>query len=369
MTGKRKYATDQSISHHLPNWQTQLKEAITSYEDLPSTAQKRLSKSEFTSLANQFPVSITPYYASLIDFASPTDPLLQMVFPSKEEFLDSSTSAQTKIDPICENSHAVLPGLIRRYPDRALILVTSQCAAYCRFCTRRAMGQGNIVPANQHNFDSALKYISSNPQIDDVIISGGDPLLLEDDALVQIVQKIRNIPSVKIIRIASRVPVTLPMRITGELASRIARYGPIFVNTHFNHPQELTEDATAAISHFVDNGIPVNNQSVLLRGINDNRDTLAQLFKGLLHNRVRPYYLFMCDLVKGTDHFRVSLDKAVELIGSLRGQISGLAIPTLVVDLPGGHGKIPITPNHIIERNANHFLLLAPNGKQIKYPL
>lgn len=310
------------------------------------------------------PVSVTPCYRSLIDESDPADPIGLMAFPPPEGVPNDALEE----DPIREEAHAIMPGLVRRYPDRALLLVSGDCPVYCRHCTRRIMGQGRIVPVQGDALDRAVAFIASDPTIRDVIVSGGEPLLLEDDSLVEIIARLRAIESVEIIRLATRAPVTLPMRITSTLVSRLAESGPLFVNTQFNHPRELAADALKAVSLFVDAGIPVNNQAVLLAGVNDSEPVLEELCRGLLRARVRPYYLFMCDLVAGTARFRVPVSRALDLMEHLRGRVSGLAIPQLVIDLPGGGGKIPLSPDYAVERREGGIVFRAPDGQLVEYP-
>jgi lysine 2,3-aminomutase len=312
-----------------------------------------------------FPVVTTPYYWSLVDAGDPDDPIRRMIAPSEDE---RRAGPSLTDDPIREEAHAVLPGLIRRYPDRALVLVNGECAVHCRHCTRRILGRGSVAPVRGEALDKALAYIAANPEIRDVILSGGDPMLLEDEELGEIVAKVRAISSVQIIRVHTRVPVALPMRVTPELARLLAARGPLYVNTQFNHPRELTKDALRAVSYLADAGIPVGNQSVLLAGLNDGKDVMEELLRGLLATRVRPYYLFACDLVAGTEHFRVPLVEAFALMEHLRGRLSGLGIPQLVVDLPGGLGKVPLGPSYLVSADAVSCVLKAPNGELVDYP-
>ncbi len=312
-----------------------------------------------------FPVFISPYYASLIDPNDPLDPIAKMAVPSPKEL---ETSDALFDDPIDENERSPLPGIIRRYPDRAVLLVSGKCAVNCRHCTRRHMGSGNIQPIEPSRFDEALRFLRDHPEIEDVILSGGDPFLLEDDVLGKIVKAVAAVPSVEIIRIGTRAPVTLPMRVTAGLVKAIACEKPIFVNTQFNHPREITPESQDAISKLVDAGVVVSNQAVLLRGVNDSVETTEALCRGLLRIRVRPYYLFLCDLWNGLGHFRTSIDAGLEIMSGLQGRISGLAIPKLVLDLPGGVGKIPIGPDYIEGRTDTATLLRSPGGKIISYP-
>jgi lysine 2,3-aminomutase len=316
-------------------------------------------------IPTDFPVAVTPYYWALVDESDPDDPIRRMVAPSADERRPGRT---TRPDPIDEERHAVLPGLIRRYPDRALLLVHGECPVHCRHCTRRGLGRGRIVPIRGADLDRALAWIAANPEIRDVILSGGDPLLLADDEIAGIAARVRRIPSVEIIRLGTRAPAALPMRVTAELARALAASGPLYVNTQFNHPRELTRDAVAAVGRLVDAGIPVANQAVLLAGVNDDPAVMEDLCRRLVAARARPYYLFACDLVAGSEHFRVPLARALAIAGHLRGRIGGLAIPTLVVDLPGGLGKVPIGPDHVVERRPGAWVLRAPNGALVDYP-
>lgn len=317
------------------------------------------------SVATDFPIAVTPYYWSLVDADDPRDPIRAMIVPTGTE---SRRGPGGRADPIDEERHAPLPGLIRRYPDRALLLVHGECPVHCRHCTRRALGRGKIVPIRGADLDRALAYIAAHPEIRDVILSGGDPLLLEDDAIAGIAARVRRIPSVDIIRIGTKVPAALPARVTGALARKLAACGPLYVNTQFNHPRELAPEAVAAVGRLVDAGIPVANQAVLLAGVNDDPAVIEELCRRLLVARVRPYYLFACDLVAGAERFRVPLARAIAIMAHLRGRVGGLGIPTLVVDLPGGLGKVPIGPDYVVEARDGSYLLRAPNGELVEYP-
>jgi len=336
------------------DWRWQIAEARRAAAGLPAGAA-----------GARFPALATPYYLALIDPADPADPIRRMIAPSEEELRATAAAAD---DPIREEAHAPLPGVIRRYPDRALLLVGGECAVRCRHCTRRILGRGRVAPIRGADLERAAAYVAADPGIRDVILSGGDPLLLEDDELLAIVDRIRAIPSVEIVRVATRAPAALPMRVTAALARALAARGPLYVNTQFNHPRELTPDAVAAAGRLVDAGIPVANQAVLLAGVNDDAAVIEALCRRLLAARVRPYYLFSCDLVAGTEHFRVPLDRAFAILENLRGRIGGLGIPQLVVDLPGGLGKIPVGPSYVVERRPGVYVLRAPSGELVEYP-
>ncbi|MBN1557426.1 MAG: KamA family radical SAM protein [Lentisphaerae bacterium] len=324
----------------------------------------RLSR-RMAEAAGRFPMAVTPYYASLIRCLDTSDPVFSMCIPDGRETADPPFLED---DPLGEEADMAVPGLVHRYRDRALLLATTTCAAYCRHCTRkRAAGQTEtrIAPAR---LAQAVDYLSVHPEIHDVIISGGDPFTLGTHALERIIRAVRNVPSVDIIRIGTRTPVVLPMRIDDGLVRMLRRYRPVYVNLHFNHPAELTPAAEAACERLADAGVPLGNQTVLLRGVNDNAPLLAELFRRLLRVRVRPYYLFQCDLVRGVEHFRTPLARGIEIMEYLRGRLSGLAIPTFVVDAPHGGGKIPILPNYIVSTSPTHTVLRNFAGDLVSYP-
>jgi lysine 2,3-aminomutase len=268
-------------------------------------------------------------------------------------------------DPLNEESFSPRPGIVHRYGDRVLFLVAGHCASYCRFCTRkRLVGRSRVTFAEVL---AGIDYIAATPAVRDVLVSGGDPLLMEDRLLEDILARLRAIPHVEIIRIGTRLPVTLPERITENLSRVLKGQHPLFINTHFNHPLEVTPEAVEACSRLADAGIPLGNQTVLLRGVNDSAAVLAELFRRLLQIRVRPYYLHQMDLTAGTDHFRTSVDRGIEIMAALRGNLSGLAIPTYVIDLPGGRGKVPVLPDYIQSRGSK-LVLKSPRGDLVSYP-
>ena len=317
----------------------------------------RLDEKPLQQVADRYPFRVSSYYASLI--TAPHDPIWQQCVPSPCELDDTAQ----RPDPLDEERLSPVPGLIHRYPDRAVLLVSNRCATYCRFCMRkRQVGCGGGV----HNLAAALDYLAETPQVRDVVLSGGDPLMLSDDELQGILAALRAIPQVEIIRIGSRMPVTEPERITPRLCRMLAAYHPLYLNTHFNHPLELTPQAAQACRLLAGAGISLGNQTVLLRGINDDSQTLQQLMTGLLRLQVRPYYLHQMDLVKGTAHFRTPLAKGRQLIGSMRGQISGMAIPHFVVDLPGGRGKVPILPE-TLQQDGGAWLVQTASGERVRY--
>lgn len=304
-------------------------------------------------------MAITPYYLSLIDPNDPNDPIRKQAVPTINEIY-KSTADMT--DPLHEDTDSPVKGLTHRYPDRVLFLITDQCSMYCRHCTRRRFA-GNFdsaMPIEQ--IDRCIDYIANTPCIRDVLLSGGDALLVADEKLEYIISKLRAIPHVEIIRIGSRVPVVMPQRITPELVNMLKKYQPIWLNTHFNHPNEITEESKKACTMLADAGIPLGNQSVLLRGVNDCVHIMTELVHELVKIRVRPYYIYQCDLSMGLEHFRTPISKGIEIIEGLRGHTSGFCVPTFVVDAPGGGGKIPVMPNYVISQGSNRVILRNYEG-------
>lgn len=326
----------------MEEWQKLLNNSITTLADL----QEHL-ECDTTSLGEviaNFPMRINPYFANLIQ--SPGDPIWKQVVPDAVELRDQICIT----DPLNEDNLSPVPNLVHKYPDRALFLVTNQCGVYCRFCTRkRKVGTDRMV-ITEETLEAGYHYLRETPTIREILISGGDPLLLPDDKIETILRRLRNIPTIEVIRIGTRVPSVLPMRITSKLVSILKNFHPLYINTHFNHPLEITQESSDACNLLADGGIPLGCQTVLLKGINDQPEIMKSLFLALLKIRVKPYYLFQADLTKGTNHFRTKLDTGIDIMRSLYGHISGLAIPTLALDGPGGKGKIPITPDYIIDR-------------------
>ncbi|MDY0384425.1 KamA family radical SAM protein [Trichlorobacter sp.] len=316
-----------------------------------------LDPSPFAQVAKRYPFRLTRYYAGLIK--EPGDPIWRQCVPDPAELVDDEQLP----DPLDEERLSPVPGLIHRYPDRAVLLVSNRCAVYCRFCMRkRQVGCG----ATSLDVDRAIDYIAATPQLRDVVLSGGDPLLLPLEALHDLLGRLRAIPHLDIIRIGSRAPVTAPGLITPELCRMLASHQPLYFNTHFNHPRELTTAAARACALLAEAGIPLGNQTVLLKGINDQQFVLHELFSGLLRLRVRPYYLHQMDLVQGTAHFRTPLRHGMQLMAGLRGQVSGMAIPHYVVDLPGGQGKVPLQAE-AAQATAEGWLLRNLSGDQVMY--
>ena len=294
-------------------------------------------------VAERYPMRVNPYYLSLIQ--SVDDPIWRQAVPAEDELHDQVCPA----DPLEEENQSPVPNLIHRYPDRVLFLVCSECAMYCRFCTRKRKVGGENMVINRETLEEGLRYIRSHPEIRDVILSGGDPLLLADERLEWILKELRAIPSVEIIRIGTRVPVVLPQRVTPALVRMLRRFHPLYINTHFNHPAEITDLSARACGRLVDAGIPMGNQSVLLRGVNDDPATMKRLMQKLLAIRVKPYYIYQADMVQGTDHFRTTVEEGLSIIRALRGHTSGMAVPAYVIDAPGGGGKIPLLPDYLQE--------------------
>jgi lysine 2,3-aminomutase len=311
-------------------------------------------------VSTRYPVRLTDYYADLIK--QPDDAIWKQCMPDIRELDDHSQCP----DPLDETSLSPVPGLIHRYPDRVVLLVSNRCPVYCRFCMRKRLVGSGDAPLSKVELQKAFDYIAVHPEIHDVILSGGDPLMLDDASLASILGSLRSISHVAIIRIGTRVPVTLPARITGRLCTMLQTFHPLYINTHFNHPDEITSESTAACALLADAGIPLGNQTVLLKGVNDTVEIMRSLMTGLLKIRVRPYYLHQMDLVQGTAHFRTSVRKGLEIIRGLRGHISGLAIPHYVIDLPGGKGKVAILPDDV-EINGSTLLLRTYTGERITY--
>ncbi|MFA7218930.1 MAG: KamA family radical SAM protein [Synergistaceae bacterium] len=346
------------------NWQWQMQNRIRTVSQL-NKQFPYLNTSGIYDASVKFPFAITPYYASLIRNADLSDPIFAMSVPQAEELLNPS---YLKEDPLEEEKYMPVPGLVHRYPDRALLITTSSCAMYCRHCTRKRVAGKRDTCVNESQLSKMIDYLRIHPEIHDVIISGGDPLTMSTGKLESIIKQVRSVESVDIIRIGTRTPVVLPMRITSVLVNMLKKYHPIYINTHFNHPNELTPQALEACSKLVNAGIVLGNQSVLLKGVNDDATTMETLLRGLLKARVKPYYLFQCDLISGTEHFRTPISKGIEIMEYLRGRLSGLAIPSYIVDLPNGGGKIPVLPSYIVAFKDEYTLFRNPEGDLIRYP-
>lgn len=349
------------------DWRWQLKNRITSLEGLERHLE--LSQSERIGCGfseNKLKVAITPYFFNLIDRENPECPIRRQVIPREEEMF---TSPEELLDPVGEEGSMGVPGLVHRYPDRVLFLVTNVCASYCRYCTRSRL-VSNAQGYDFHpNFENSIKYIEEHEEVRDVLLSGGDPLLLSDQKLDFLLGRLRAIPHVEFIRIGSRVPVFLPQRVTPGLQDVLRKHGPIWMSLHFNHPRECTEEVYEATEKLSFAGVPLGNQSVLLKGVNDDADTMKSLVHRLLQMRVKPYYLYQCDLITGSRHLRTDVRKGIEIIRALRGHTSGYAIPQFVIDAPGGGGKIPINPNYVTELTEDAIIMRNFEGREFQYPL
>jgi lysine 2,3-aminomutase len=342
------------------DWHWQLQNMITNLEQLERFV--KLSADEAAGIRealSKFRMAITPYWLSLVNFQDPKCPIRRQAIPSSAELHQSSSDM---VDPLHEDVDSPVPHLTHRYPDRVLFMITYQCAVYCRHCTRRRIAGTTDRALSQQEIDRVINYIEQTKQVRDVLLSGGDSLLVSDERLEYILQRLRAIKHVEIIRIGTRAPVVLPQRITDKLCIMLKKYHPLWVNVQFNHPKEITPDSTAACARLADVGIPLGNQSVLLRGINDSPQVMKELVHKLLQIRVRPYYLYQCDLSQGIEHFRTSVGKGLEIIESLRGHTSGLAVPTFVLDAPGGGGKIPLSPQYLLLRTANKVVVRNYEG-------
>ena len=336
------------------NWRWQLSNRINTPHEFEKLIPLTESERKALSAAHLFRVDITPYFISLIDPDDPDDPIRKQVVPTASEMVPFTAMME---DSLAEDRHSPVPGLVHRYPDRVLMLVTTQCATYCRYCTRSRIVGDPSATFSRAEFEMQIEYLKRTPQVRDVLLSGGDPLVLAPKILEEILNRLREIPHIEIVRIGSRVPVFLPMRITEELCDMLQKYHPLWLNIHVNHPNEITAELAAACDRMTRAGIPLGNQSVLLAGVNDNVHIQRQLVHDLVRIRVRPYYLYQCDLVEGAGHFRTPVAKGVEILEGLRGHTSGYAVPTFIVDAPGGGGKIPVAPNYLLSMSDHKIVL------------
>jgi len=348
------------------DWTWQYKNRITGIEQLSHIIDLGDSeKSDISICLSRFRMAITPYFASLMD---PEDPRCPIRLQSVPRISETVSLPCEMADPLNEDGDSPVPNIVHRYPDRVLFLVTRACAAYCRHCTRRRIVGEEDYAISRAEIDAAAGYIESTPQIRDVLISGGDPLTLSDRALEYIIARIRSIPHVEIIRIGTRIPITMPMRITPALTEMLRQYHPLWMNIQCNHPRELTPESRAALAALADAGIPLGNQSVLLRGINDSTAVMKELVLKLVAARVRPYYIYQCDLSEGLGQFRTRVQTGIDIIHDLTGNISGFAVPKFVIDAPGGGGKVPINPEYIISRSADKIVMRNFEGRTYEYP-
>ena len=337
------------------DWKWQVKNRIETYEELSKyfTFEPEEAEGIKKALA-KFRMAITPYYPSLIDPNDPFDPIRRQAIPQGAE---CNIAPADLNDPLHEDEDSPAPGLTHRYPDRVLFLITDMCSMYCRHCTRRRFAGQKDDESPSERIEKCLAYIEKTPQVRDVLLSGGDALMVSDKKLEYIIQRLRAIPHVEIVRIGSRTPVVCPQRITPELCEMLKKYHPIWLNTHFNHPNEFTPEAEQALARLANAGIPLGNQTVLLRGVNDCVHVMKKLMHELVRNRVRPYYIYQCDLSMGLEHFRTPVSKGIEIIENLRGHTSGYAVPTFVVDAPGGGGKTPVMPQYVISQSPDKVIL------------
>src|ERR687888_138742 len=341
------------------DWRWQLSHRLNTVEEIEQIMPLTESERKALQTSGLFRVDITPYFISLIDPSDPDDPIRKQVIPLSEE-MQSFTAMME--DSLAEDRHSPVPGLVHRYPDRVLMLITTQCASYCRYCTRSRIVGDPTQNFNRKEHEAQLEYLRRTPQVRDVLISGGDGLTLAPKLFESIIRGLREIPHIEIIRIGSRVPVFLPQRVDDELCETLEKYHPIWMNLHFNHPNEITPEVSRAVDRLSRAGIPIGNQSVLLAGVNDCVHIQRALVHRLVENRIRPYYLYQCDLVEGSGHFRTPVGKGLEIMEGLRGHTSGYAIPTYVIDAPGGGGKIPVMPNYLISYSDHKVVLRNYEG-------
>jgi len=347
------------------DWRWQLKNRITKAEQLKLLLN--LNDEEVAAIdasKGRMATAITPYFATLMSRTDPNCPIRRQALPTLQEI---HFSPHDLLDPCAEDENSPVHGLVHRYPDRALLLVTDKCAVYCRYCTRRRMVGSSEKCITEEEMDEAISYIQATKKVRDVLISGGDPLLLEDDHLERILTKLRKIPHVEIVRIGTRVPVTLPQRITPALTNMLRKYHPLWMSIHFSHPKEITKEVRRSCGLLSDAGIPLGSQTVLLRGINDKPSIMKRLMHELLKTRVRPYYIYQCDLAMGTEHFRTPIAVGINIIEKLRGHTTGYAVPSFVIDAPGGGGKIPVGPTYLISQDKGRMILRNYQGKVFEY--
>lgn len=343
------------------DWKWQFRNRITTVEQLAAYIPLAIQEQErLKFVTSRYPLSITPHYLSLIDPDDPDDPVRRQAVPSYEETAWAGIGQE---DPLAEQEDSVVPGLVHRYPDRALMVLTNICPVFCRHCTRKREWRHGKWVRTDDEIARMLDYIRCNPNLRDIIISGGDALTLSTGRLEQVLRRLRAIRHVEIIRIGTRFPVVLPQRIDEELCAMLSQYGPIWINTHFNHPHEITPESARACDRLLRSGIPLNNQCVLLRGVNDTVATQTRLCHELLKIKVRPYYLFQTDDVDGTEHLRTSIETGLQIIAGMRGYTSGLAVPSFVIDLPGGGGKVPLQPDYLLSASGGEYIFRNYEGR------
>ena len=348
------------------DWRWQLKNRVTSLAALEQRLNLNTEERAGVLLAgSKLALAVTPHYFNLIERDNPGCPIRRQVIPRIEEGYDSPFDMA---DPCGEDTSMPVPGLVHRYPDRVLFLVTDRCASYCRYCTRSRVVSGVGEQELVTDFEEAFRYLEKHTEVRDVLLSGGDALLLSDSKLEGILQRLRGIPHIEFLRIGTRVPIFLPQRITPELCAMLRKYHPLWMSVHVNHPRELTTEVRDALGRLADSGIPLGNQSVLLAGVNDDAAIMRELVHKLLLCRVRPYYLYQCDLIRGSSHLRTPVAKGIEIIESLRGFTSGYAIPQFVIDAPGGGGKVPVNPDYVVYHDAEKIVIRNFEGKIFEYP-
>lgn len=342
------------------DWTWQVANRLTTVEEIAKVVNlTEKERNDIEKVMSGFRVGITPYYASLMDPDDPRCPVRMQAVPT---LLETHRGEADMLDPLHEDEDSPAPGLTHRYPDRVLFLITDQCSMYCRHCTRRRLAGENDGARSREDIDKCIEYIKKTPQVRDVLLSGGDCLCVSDEVLEYILTELRKIPHVEIVRLGSRTPVVMPQRITDDLCNMLKKFHPVWLNTHFNHIKEITPEAEAALAKLANAGIPLGNQSVLLRGVNDCPHVMRDLVHALVKNRVRPYYIYQCDLSLGIEHFRTSVSAGIQIIESLRGHTSGYAVPTFVVDAPGGGGKIPVMPQYLISQSPGKVILRNYEG-------
>lgn len=366
-SGAPGYWEEENVS--VEDWNSyrwQLRNRVTSLSQLESRIE--LSEEERSGVilsGNKLAMAITPHFFNLMDRTDPDCPIRRQVIPRIEETWEADYEMN---DPCGEDSHMPVPGLVHRYPDRVLFLVTDRCASYCRYCTRSRVVSGAGDQELTTDYEAAFRYLEEHTEVRDVLLSGGDPLLFSDAKLESILSRLRSIDHIEFVRIGSRIPIFLPQRITPALCEMLSKYHPLFISVHTNHPRELTSEVKEALERLANSGVPMGNQSVLIKGVNDDADVMKALVHKLLMCRVRPYYLYQMDLIKGSSHLQVPVAKGIEIIEKLRGHTTGYAIPQYVVDAPGGGGKVPVNPDYVLQRNDERVVVRNYEGKKFEYP-
>ncbi len=341
------------------DWRWQMSHRLNTLDELSQLIRLTDEEKEGLQAQGLFRIDITPYFASLIDPDDPTCPVRRQVIPLGRE---ARAFEAVMADSLAEDAHSPVPGLVHRYPDRVLMLVTTECASYCRYCTRSRLVGDNSANFSSSDHEEQIEYLANTPQVRDVLLSGGDPLTMAPRRLYNLLKALRSIPHIEVVRIGSRVPVFLPQRIDDELCAMLAEFHPLWLNIHVNHPKEITPELSRALDRLSRAGIPLGNQAVLLRGVNDSPEVQLELVHKLVKNRVRPYYLYQCDLVQGAGHFRTPVSVGIEIMEALRGHTSGFAVPTYVIDAPGGGGKIPVAPNYVLSQSPGKVVLRNYEG-------